>query len=96
MPKDEDTDEFEVVSEKEKDIYNEDKNEELEESDEIDEAEEGFMKGYNEDVDLNKCSNCDKLLDNEEDFFEREFKNTTYRFCSQSCADQFESRQKKI
>jgi hypothetical protein len=73
------------------DVYDEEGAEELEEAEEIDEIEEGFMKGYTESTDPTKCAQCGKLLEGE-DIVEREIKDETYYFCSQECADEFESR----
>ena len=75
-----------------KDIYSEEVDEELEQADEISESEEGFMKGYNEEVDPSKCANCGKIFESEE-FVEKDVNETTYRFCSEKCANKFSLRE---
>ena len=73
----------------EDDVYSEKGLEELEESDEINELEEGFMEGYEEGEHQAKCANCKKVLVGE-DFIEEELDGENYRFCSEECADGFE------
>ena len=75
------------------DVY--DKTEELEEADEIDEAEAGFMKGYEENYDGSTCSNCKTVLEGTE-FVEEEIEGNKYRFCSDNCANNFESKKGHI
>lgn len=62
------------------------------EADEIDEIEEGFMKGYEEGEKMAKCALCKKPL--ERDIIEKDFNDETYRFCSQYCLDEFERKEK--
>ena len=69
------------------DIYSENYIETLEESDEIDEAEEGFMQGYNEGKLATECMRCRKVLDS--NFIEEKISNETYRFCSGRCAGKY-------
>ena len=69
------------------DIYSEDYAEELEENDSIDEAEEGFMRGYNEEESVAECSNCRKVLGSK--FIEEKINNKMHRFCSERCANKF-------
>ena len=70
-----------------KDIYSGNFTEELEESDEIDEVEEGFMKGYNEENLVAECANCKKILNDK--FIEEKVSDKVYRFCSERCANKF-------
>ena len=77
MPKDEEVD----------DIYSEDYSEKLEEDDSIDEAEEAFMQGYNEEKSITECTQCGKILGNK--FVEEKSGKKTYRFCSSNCANKF-------
>lgn len=63
------------------------------EADEIDEVEDGFMKGYQEGEKMAKCALCKKPL--ERDIIEKDFDEETYRFCSQHCLDEFEKKWKK-
>ncbi len=69
------------------DIYSENYNQTLEEGDGIDEAEEGFMQGYNEEELAAECASCGKVLKIK--FIEEKITNKTYRFCSQGCANKF-------
>ena len=73
------------------DIYSDNFNETLEEEDEITEAEEGFMQGYNEDDLVKECANCQNILD--ENYIEHEFNNKKYGFCSKKCLREFLSNQ---
>ncbi len=75
---------------KEVNVYNE--AEELEENDEINPGEEGFMQGYEDDIDESKCANCRMVLEGK-GFIEEEIDGKKYRFCSRKCADAFEVRQ---
>ena len=82
MPKDE---------EEEDSIYNEDYLEESEEDDEIDELEEGFMKGYDQE-DNETCAKCEKVLTDFEDTIELESNDKVFKFCSEKCADKFKKK----
>ena len=75
------------------DVYN--KTEELEEADEIDEAEAGFMKGYEDNIDESTCSNCKTVLEGT-NFIEEEIKGKKYRFCSSKCLETFELKKEHI
>ncbi|MEK6932924.1 MAG: hypothetical protein AABW56_03980 [Nanoarchaeota archaeon] len=72
------------------DIYSEDYSEKLEEDDSIDEAEEAFMQGYNEEKFITECVKYGKILGNM--FIEEKSGKKTYRFCSQNCANEFLSQ----
>ena len=74
----------------EADIYEEEGREELEDSDEINELEEGFMEGYEEGEHQARCGKCKKILVNE-DFIEEEIEGNHYRFCSEECLEAFET-----
>ena len=76
------------------DIYDEEGREELEESDEINEIEEGFVEGYEEGEHEAKCAECGKVLIGE-DFIEEELESKHYRFCSDECARAFEAGKKR-
>ena len=69
------------------DVYSENYNQELEEGDGIDEAEEGFMQGYNEEELAAECANCKKVLSDK--FIEDNSGNKNYRFCSRRCVNEF-------
>lgn len=75
------------------DIYDEEGREELEESDEISEVEEGFVEGFEEGEHLAKCAECHKVLV-DETYFEEELDGEHYRFCSEECAAAFETHKK--
>ena len=77
----------------EKDVYSEEGREELEEADEINELEEGFMEGYEEGEHQAKCTECGKVLVDEK-FVEEELEGHHYRFCTEECASAFETRKK--
>ena len=71
-------------------IYSEEEREELmEDEDEITDIDEGFMKGYNESPDKLRCASCKIKLDGHETI-EKEVKGKEYRFCSQHCLTEFE------
>ena len=80
---------------KEFDVYNEKARKELIESDEIDDSEEGFMKGYEEDANPSQCSNCGKVLTSGE-FVEENIEGDMYRFCSEGCASKFELKKEHV
>ena len=73
------------------DIYGEEGLEEAMEADEIDDVEEGFMKGYDDEGDLMKCAKCKRLV-SEETAVEKEVNNETYIFCSPQCAKNFKKK----
>ncbi len=73
------------------DIYAEEGMEDAIDSDEIDEFEQGFMKGYKE-RDMAKCAFCGRVLDDEDDIVEMEIDGKTIRFCSDRCADKYQER----
>ncbi|MBI2671149.1 hypothetical protein HYX18_04205 [Candidatus Woesearchaeota archaeon] len=77
--------------EEEDSIYGDEYLEEASEDDEIDELEEGFMKGYDEE-DTEVCNKCGKVLIGYEDTVEIEFGKKTYKFCSQRCAEKFRKK----
>ena len=85
-----DEDDEGVNPEEDADLYTQEGMEEAEESDVIDEVEEGFMMGYEEGEKMAKCGNCGKVL--KEDIVEREINDEIYRFCSIRCADKFEEK----
>lgn len=62
------------------------------EADEIDDVEEGFMKGYEQGEKMAKCALCKKPIYDEA--IEKDFDDETYRFCSQHCLDEFEKKEK--
>ena len=84
MPEEE---ELEMV---EDDIYNKSGREEAEDDDEIDEVEQGFMKGYEEESSMAECANCKKILTNE--IVEQELDGDLRRFCCEECAQKFEKK----
>ena len=76
---------------KEDTIYSEEGMEELTESDEISDLEEGFMEGYESGLRSGtKCPVCGEIL--EDDFVEREYNDEIYRFCSDEHAEKWIER----
>lgn len=80
--RDEDTEEAGIYSEEEREDL-------IEDEDEITDIDEGFMKGYNESSSKQKCASCKVKLDGHE-VIEKEIKGKTYRFCSHHCLTEFE------
>lgn len=76
----------------EEDVYSEKGREELEESDEIDEVEEGVALGFEEGSKMVYCSECGKLLV-DDSIVEEEFNGEILRFCSRLCAMRYEEKQ---
>src|SRR3989338_7865775 len=75
------------LEEDEEDLYSEEGREEAMEDDEVDELEEGFMKGYEGGDKLAKCALCKKPL--KQNFIEEELHGELHRFCSEEHADAF-------
>ncbi len=80
--------------EKEQNLYGEEARSAAEEGDEINEAEEGFMKGYDEDSNPTECTNCHIIL--EDQFIEENINGENYRFCSEECAKKYEIKRDKL
>ena len=81
------------MNEDREDLFDEDTNEEESlESDEIDEFEEGFIKGY-KDKNTATCAMCGKVLLDAEETIELEMNDETLRFCSERCAERFSKTQ---
>ena len=72
----------------ESDIYSEEDLERAEEDDELDELEEGFMKGY-EAEDSGVCHRCKKVLAKEDVIEVEGYDGEIYHFCSERCAEKF-------
>lgn len=80
---------------KEEDIYTESGREELlEEEDEINEVEEGFMEGYASGERTFACAHCHKIL--AENPIEEEFSGKLCRFCSSVCVTKYEERHRRV
>ncbi len=75
-------------------VYDEEGREKLLEDDEIDDWEEGFMNGASAGGSRAKCSNCGKIFIDESGIVDREINDVDYWFCSYTCADLFEKKQK--
>ncbi len=71
-------------------VYGEDAREELTEADEIDDDEEGFMRGYESTANPVYCDNCKVVLSR--NHIEKEIGAEIYSFCSEECADEFERK----
>ena len=82
-------DESAGLDEKDDDIYS-DPEELLEDEDELDDVDEGFMKGYNDSETVVKCANCKKII--EDNTVEEEFDDELLKFCSQECLNHYEEK----
>tara|TARA_Y100000310_G_scaffold278511_1_gene296984 strand:+ start:159 stop:407 length:249 start_codon:yes stop_codon:yes gene_type:complete len=63
--------------------------EQLLDSDAMSDEEEGFMKGYSTDEEIEECSECGGAI-NPEKKVVRVFEDEKYLFCSEECAKEFE------
>ena len=77
------------LDEKDDDVYS-DPEELLEDEDELDDVDEGFMKGYNESEVVIKCAQCKKMI--EDNAIQEEFDDETLKFCSQECLNEYEEK----
>ncbi len=77
------------IEERDDDVYS-DPEELLEDEDELDDVDEGFMKGYNDSEVVVKCSNCKKII--EDTPVEEEFDDELLKFCSQECLNEYEEK----
>ncbi len=75
------------LEEDDEDLYSEEGREEAMEDDEVDELEEGFMKGYEGGEKMAKCTLCKKPLG--KSFVEEEIHGEVCRFCSEEHADAY-------
>ena len=89
-------DDKETTDEEDKEsVYSEEGREEMEDDDEIDPVEEGFMEGAVGRGKKNCCAECGKLLSNKEDIFEREFEGEVKWFCSEEHAEKYAKKLKQ-
>ena len=56
--------------------------------------EEGFVQGYEEGEHEAKCAEC-KVVLVDQDIIEEELDGHLYRFCSEECANAFETGKKR-
>ena len=76
------------TGEREEEIYEEEGREKLEEGDEIEPWEEGFMEGAEGKGELGHCASCGRVLDQEADtIVEKEIGGKNVWFCSDACAE---------
>lgn len=73
------------------DIYEDAGMEEALEEEEIDDLEEGFMRGYEEEG-VSICPTCKKVIDDFDDIVELEHEGETLSLCSHKCAGRFRKR----
>ena len=73
------------------DIYEDAGMEEALEDEEIDDLEEGFMRGYEQEG-LSICRVCKKIIDDFDDIVEVEFEGKTIVLCSEKCAGRFRKK----
>jgi hypothetical protein len=81
----------EEKSESDEGIYSDEGREEMLDNDEIDDFEEGFMKGAEMDGQSAKCRKCGRILIKRKDMVEREVEDKVLWFCSEECADKYEN-----
>jgi len=72
--------------EKEDDVYDAESRDQQEEDAEITPAEEGFMKGYDDD-NASTCATCGLVIVEKEGAVQKEIEGKEVMFCSQHCAD---------
>lgn len=63
--------------------------EQLLDADGLDDAEEGFMRGYSHDEEVEECKECGSVLFDDKKVY-REINGEKHSFCSSDCADDFE------
>ena len=74
--------------EKDEDVYSEEGREKLEEDDEIDDWEAGYMEGAEHKGEQAMCAHCRKVLRQGKDkIVEKEVKGRVLWFCSSECAE---------
>ncbi len=73
-----------------KEIEEEDELSTKEEETEALEEEDGFVKGYSEEEDVDECAECGKALNSEAKKLTKEIESEKYVFCSKDCAKDFE------
>ena len=56
---------------------------------EVDTPEEGFLKGYSEDEEVQECAECGGAV-GEEKKVAKEIEGESYTFCSKHCKEEFE------
>ena len=59
------------------------------EQDGLESSEEGFMKGYSDDDDVEECAECGSAID-EEGKVAKEIDGDLNTFCSKNCCAEFE------
>lgn len=55
----------------------------------LDSSEEGFMKGYSDDEEIEECVECGSAIE-EENRTVKEIDGELVTFCSKACAEEFE------
>lgn len=84
------------LGEKDEEVYTEEGREKLKEDDEIEDWEEGFMEGAEGRGKQHCCSECGKLLgEDEENIIEREIDGKVKWFCSEEHAEKYSLKQGK-
>ena len=78
------------------DTYDEETNVEEETSTDVEDTDdEGFMKGYTNDEEVEECAECGAAIKDKKKKVTREMEGEEYPFCSKSCADDFEESMAK-
>ena len=57
--------------------------------------DEGFMKGYASDEEVEECAECGTAIKDKKKEITREIEGEEYVFCSKPCADDFEGSMAK-
>ncbi|MBW2967730.1 hypothetical protein KY362_04535 [Candidatus Woesearchaeota archaeon] len=91
MEKDEKREEMEE-GEMDEDVYDDVGRDKLMEDDEIDDWEEGFMEGAEDDGEQGKCANCGAALMDAENTYETKLDGKTYWFCSSHCLEKYKEK----
>lgn len=76
------------------DVYTEEGREELVEEDQVDDWEEGVVKGFEEGENPSACDECGKTLVEKTDVVEEEIDDEIYTFCSVECAQKYLKKKK--
>ena len=80
-----------IEAEDTSDVYSEEGRDSLEENEEIETWEEGFMEGADMDGQKAKCANCGKIVINE-NAVEKEIDGEDLFFCSEKCVEKYEKK----
>lgn len=60
--------------------------------DALESSEEGFLRGYSDEEEVDECAECGSAV-SEEKRIEKEVDGEKLTFCSESCAEEFKENQ---